>query len=209
MQPARDRFPQKRKRKTKGAQGRSRDDTFYGSAFGLSGKTGISEDGPLQRFATACTKLIDASIVLPQPQSLRKALKRRATAPSYFRKPQEKSMTACIRLLDQMPRSIEMELNEIGQCMISGNSGPREHEPVSAIRSKAENISSFRVLPPVTRSGHPGFERSLTDGTPGRSPGTPKSDGVRITTIQLRIACRCIVPRMVKGSMPLAACKRS
>ena len=61
-------------------------------------------------------------------------------------------MTACIRLLDQMPRSIEMELNEIGQCMISGNSGPREHEPVSAIRSKAENISSFRVLPPVTQS---------------------------------------------------------
>ena|ERR1700730_8098857 len=56
---------------------------------GLSGKTGISEDGPLQRFATACTKLIDKSIILPQPQSLRKALKRRAKAPSYFRKPQE------------------------------------------------------------------------------------------------------------------------
>src|SRR5204862_2054530 len=50
----------------------------------------------------------------------------------------------------------------------------------------------------VTRSGHPGSERSLTDGTPGCSPGTPKSDGVRITTIQLRFACRCIVPRMVK-----------
>jgi hypothetical protein len=47
-----------------------------------------------------------------------------------------------------------MELNEIGQCMISGNSGPREHEPVSAIRSKAENISSFRVLPPVTQKRH-------------------------------------------------------
>jgi hypothetical protein len=56
---------------------------------GLSGKTGISDDGPLHRFANACTKLIDASIVLPQPHSLRKALKRRATAPSYFRKPQE------------------------------------------------------------------------------------------------------------------------
>jgi hypothetical protein len=56
---------------------------------GLSGKTGISEDGPLQRFATACTKLIDKSIMLPQPQSLRKALKRRAKAPFYFRKPQE------------------------------------------------------------------------------------------------------------------------
>jgi hypothetical protein len=56
---------------------------------GLSGKTGISEDGPLHRFANACTKLIDESIVLPQPQSLRKALKRRAKAPSYFRKPQE------------------------------------------------------------------------------------------------------------------------
>ena len=55
----------------------------------LSGKMGISDDGPLHRFANACTKLIDASIVLPQPQSLRKALKRRATAPSYFRKPQE------------------------------------------------------------------------------------------------------------------------
>ena len=43
---------------------------------GLSGKTGISEDGPLLRFANACTKLIDESIILPQPQSLRKALKR-------------------------------------------------------------------------------------------------------------------------------------
>ena len=52
---------------------------------GLSGKTGISDDGPLHRFANACTKLIDKSIVLPQPQSLRKALKRRATAPPYFR----------------------------------------------------------------------------------------------------------------------------
>jgi hypothetical protein len=51
----------------------------------LSGKTGISEDGPLHRFAKACAKLIDESIVLPQPQSLRKALKRRATAPFYFR----------------------------------------------------------------------------------------------------------------------------
>ena len=52
---------------------------------GLSGRTGISEDGPLLRFANACTKLIDESIILPQPQSLRKALKRRATAPLYFR----------------------------------------------------------------------------------------------------------------------------
>jgi len=56
---------------------------------GLSGKTGISDDGPLHRFANACTKLIDKSIILPQPQSLRKALKRRAKAPSYFRTPQE------------------------------------------------------------------------------------------------------------------------
>jgi len=56
---------------------------------GLSGKTGISDDGPPHRFANACTKLIDKSIILPQPQSLRKALKRRAKAPSYFRKPQE------------------------------------------------------------------------------------------------------------------------
>jgi hypothetical protein len=55
----------------------------------LSGKTGISDDGPLHRFANACTKLIDVSISLPQPQSLRKALKRRAKAPSYFRTPQE------------------------------------------------------------------------------------------------------------------------
>ncbi len=46
----------------------------------LSGKTGISEDGPLHRFAKACTKLIDISIILPQAQSLRKALKRRAAA---------------------------------------------------------------------------------------------------------------------------------
>jgi hypothetical protein len=53
----------------------------------LSGKTGISDNGPLHRFANACTKLIDVSIVLPQPQSLRKALKRRATAPLYFRPP--------------------------------------------------------------------------------------------------------------------------
>ena len=52
---------------------------------GLTGRTGISEDGPLQRFANACAKLIDESIVLPQPQSLRKALKRRATPPPYFR----------------------------------------------------------------------------------------------------------------------------
>jgi hypothetical protein len=52
---------------------------------GLSGKTGISDDGPLHRFATACTKLIDESIVLPQPQSLRKALKRRAAPPPYLR----------------------------------------------------------------------------------------------------------------------------
>ena len=52
---------------------------------GLSGRTGISEAGPLLRFANACTKLIDESIILPQPQSLRKALKRRATAPPYFR----------------------------------------------------------------------------------------------------------------------------
>jgi hypothetical protein len=56
---------------------------------GLSGKTGISEDGPLHRFANACAKLIDESIILPQPQSLRKALKRRAKAPFYFRRPQE------------------------------------------------------------------------------------------------------------------------
>jgi hypothetical protein len=55
---------------------------------GLTGKTGISEDGPLHRFATACTKLIDPDIVLPQAQSLRKALKRRAKAPSYFRQQQ-------------------------------------------------------------------------------------------------------------------------
>jgi hypothetical protein len=52
---------------------------------GLSRKTGISDDGPLHRFANACTKLIDESIILPQPQSLRKALKRRATPPPYFR----------------------------------------------------------------------------------------------------------------------------
>ena len=52
---------------------------------GLSGKTGISDEGPLHRFANACTKLIDRSIILPQPQSLRKALKRRATPPPYFR----------------------------------------------------------------------------------------------------------------------------
>jgi hypothetical protein len=39
---------------------------------------GISEDGPLHRFANACTKLIDVSIIQPQPQSLRTALKRRA-----------------------------------------------------------------------------------------------------------------------------------
>ena len=49
----------------------------------------------------------------------------------------------------------------------------------------------------------------VTGKTPWHSPATPKSDSVRITTIPLRIACRCIVPRMVKGSMPLAACKRS
>jgi hypothetical protein len=55
---------------------------------GLTGKTGISEDGPLHRFATACTKLIDPNIFLPQAQSLRKALKRRAKAPSYFRQQQ-------------------------------------------------------------------------------------------------------------------------
>jgi hypothetical protein len=55
---------------------------------GLSGKTGISENGPLHRFATACIKLIDPDIVLPQAQSLRKALKRRAKAPSYFRQQQ-------------------------------------------------------------------------------------------------------------------------
>ena len=51
----------------------------------LSGKAGISDDGPLHRFANACTKLIDVSIILPQPQSLRKALKRRGTPPPYFR----------------------------------------------------------------------------------------------------------------------------
>jgi hypothetical protein len=52
---------------------------------GLGGKKGISDDGPLHRFAKTCTKLIDESVVLPQPQSLRKALKRRATPPPYFR----------------------------------------------------------------------------------------------------------------------------
>ena len=52
---------------------------------GLSGKTGISDDGPLHRFATACVNLIDENIILPQAQSLRKALKRRATPPPYFR----------------------------------------------------------------------------------------------------------------------------
>jgi hypothetical protein len=57
---------------------------------GLSGKTGISDNGPLHRFANACTKLIDVNIILPQPQSLRKALKRRATAPSYFRHTKER-----------------------------------------------------------------------------------------------------------------------
>jgi hypothetical protein len=51
---------------------------------GLTGKTGISEDGPLHRFAKACAKLIDASIILPQTQSLRKALKRRAKRPHVF-----------------------------------------------------------------------------------------------------------------------------
>ena len=56
---------------------------------GLSGNTGISEDGPLHRFANACAKLIDVTITLPQAQSLRKALKRRATAPSNFRLQQE------------------------------------------------------------------------------------------------------------------------
>jgi len=56
---------------------------------GLSGNTGISEDGPLHRFANACAKLIDVTITLPQAQSLRKALKRRATAPSNFLLQQE------------------------------------------------------------------------------------------------------------------------
>jgi hypothetical protein len=51
----------------------------------LSGKTGISDDGPLHRFATACAKLVDEGIILSQPQSLRKALKRRATVPPYLR----------------------------------------------------------------------------------------------------------------------------
>jgi hypothetical protein len=51
---------------------------------GLTGNTGISDNGPLHRFAKVCTKIIDVSIVLPQPQTLRKALKRRATVPSYF-----------------------------------------------------------------------------------------------------------------------------
>ena len=51
---------------------------------GLSGKTGISEDGPLHRSATACANLIDANIILPQAQSLRKALKRRAKAPIFW-----------------------------------------------------------------------------------------------------------------------------
>jgi hypothetical protein len=56
-----------------------------GVYVGLGGKTGISDDGPLHRFAKTCAKLIDESIVLPQPQSLRKALERRATAPLYLR----------------------------------------------------------------------------------------------------------------------------
>src|SRR5437867_3173696 len=60
-----------------------------------------------------------------------------------FSETARRSMTACIRLLDQMLRSIEMELNQIGQCMISGNSGPREHAPMSAIRSNSENIYSL------------------------------------------------------------------
>jgi hypothetical protein len=34
---------------------------------GLSGQTGISNDGPLHRFANTCTKLIDESIILPAP----------------------------------------------------------------------------------------------------------------------------------------------
>ena len=55
---------------------------------GVSGKAGISEGGPLHRFAAACTKLIDPNIFLPQAQSLRKALKRRAKEPSYFRQQQ-------------------------------------------------------------------------------------------------------------------------
>ena len=68
-----------------------------------------------------------------------------------FSETARKSMMACIRLLDQMPRSIEMELNQIGQCMISGNPGLREHAPMSAVRSNSENIYSLRVLPPVCR----------------------------------------------------------
>ena len=53
----------------------------------------------------------------------------------------------------------------------------------------------IRVLRVVTRSGHPGSERSLTDGTPWHSAATPKSDNVRITTIQLRmpLAVSCLM----------------
>jgi hypothetical protein len=64
---------------------------------GLSGKTGISENCPLHRFARECAEVIDVSIVLPQPQSLRKALKRRATAPPYVRQQQESQCGASRR----------------------------------------------------------------------------------------------------------------
>jgi hypothetical protein len=53
-----------------------------------------------------------------------------------FSETARKSMTACIRLLDQMPRSTEMELNQIGQCTISGNSGPRE--PCANVRCQEQ-----------------------------------------------------------------------
>jgi hypothetical protein len=51
--------------------------------LGLGGKPGISDDGPLYRFAQACVELIDQSIILPQAQTLRKALNRRKKPPSY------------------------------------------------------------------------------------------------------------------------------
>jgi hypothetical protein len=51
--------------------------------LGLGGKPGISDDGPLYRFAKACAELIDQSIILPQAQTLRKALNRRKEPPSY------------------------------------------------------------------------------------------------------------------------------
>ena len=98
-------------------------------------------------------------------------------------------MTACIRLLDQMPRSIEMELNLIGQCMISGNSGPREHAPMSAVRSNSENIYSLRVLPPVTRTGHSACASgsAAMDGEPPFNPATRVSSPI---FARARLSCR-------------------